>query len=162
MRLPASAALLVAALSAQPTLAQQPAPAPDTDQAVLMRSVLEALRVNTAALQRNSQVVETFANRLERVEAATRSVPPALEGVRTDLIAIRAGIERMATQTSGKRPAVTLRFSPFACGNEAEASCVANACKSVGYPNGAAVSVARTGSGTNVRPTSVSEATCYE
>lgn len=162
MRHPASAAFLLACLASAPAAAQQPAPAAETDQAVLMRSVLEALRTNTAALQRNREIMETFSNRLERVEAAARGVPPSLEGLRTDLIAIRAGIERMAAQTSGRRPAVTLRFSPFACGNEAEASCAANACKSVGYPNGVAVSVARTGSGASARPTSVAEATCYE
>ncbi len=148
---------------ALPAAAQQPAaPGPESEQAVLMRSVLEALRINTAALGRNSQTLETFSNRLERLEAATRNVPPAMEGLRTDIIAIRAGLDRLVSAASGKRPAATLRFSPFACGNEAEASCVANACKSVGYANGTAVVVNRTGTGASARPTSVSEATCYE
>ena len=145
-----------------PVAAPAQQPAPDSEQAVLMRSVLEALRANTAALQRNATVMETFANRLERVEAAARGVPPSLEGLRTDIIAIRAGLERLASGAGQKRPAVTLRFSPFACGNEGEGSCAVNACKSVGYGNGVAVAVNRTGTGANVRPTSVAEATCYE
>lgn len=151
-------------MAAAPAAAQQPAPAiaADSDQTVLLRSVLEALRANTAALQRNAQMLETFSNRLERVEAATRGVPPAMEGLRTDIIAIRAGLDRLVTAASGKRPAATLRFGPFACGNEGEAACAANACKSVGYQNGVAVTVARTGTGANLRPTSVGEATCYE
>jgi hypothetical protein len=160
-------AVLLACLSgtafALPAAAQQPpVPGPESEQIVLTRSVLDALRQNTAALQKNSQMLETFSNRLERVEAATRTVPSAVEGLRADIIAIRAGLERLVTVTSGKRPAATLRFSPFACGNEAEASCAANACKSVGYGNGVAVTVNRTGTGASVRPTSVAEATCYE
>ena len=160
-------AVLLACLSAGTfslsALAQQPAaPGQESEQIVLTRSVLEALRQNTAALQKNSQTLETFSNRLERLEAATRNVPPALEGLRTDIIAIRAGLDRLVTATSGKRPAATLRFSPFACGNEAEAGCAASACKSVGYGNGVAVTVNRTGTGASVRPTSIAEATCYE
>jgi len=163
MRYASLSACLVAGLVSLPALAQQPAaPAPDSEQAVLMRSVLEALRTNTAALGRNSQTLETFSNRLERLEAATRNVPPSVEGLRTDIIAIRAGLDRLVAASTGKRPAATLRFAPFACGNEAEASCAANACKSVGYPNGTAVVVNRTGTGANVRPTSVAEATCWE
>lgn len=153
--------LALAACLAAPALGQQPAPA-ETDQSVLMRSVLEALRTNTAALQRNATVMETFSNRLERVEAAARGVPPSIEGLRTDIIAIRAGLERLVAAASGKRPAATLRFGPFACGNEGEASCAVNACKSVGYANGTAVAVNRTGQGASVRPTSVAEATCFE
>ena len=147
---------------AVPAGAQAPAAAPEGEQAVVLRSMLEALRTNTAALQRNATVLETFSNRLERLETATRNVPPALEGLRTDIIAIRASLERLASGAGQKRPAVTLRFSPFACGNEAEASCAANACKSVGYPNGVAVVVNRTGTAATARPTSVAEATCYE
>jgi hypothetical protein len=163
MRLAALPALLFAGLATLPATAQQPpAAAPESEQVVLTRSVLEALRANTAALQKNSQTLETFSNRLERLEAATRNVPPAMEGLRTDIIAIRAGLDRLVAATSGKRPAATLRFSPFACGNEAEASCAVNACKSVGYGNGTAVVVNRTGTGANVRPTSVAEATCWE
>ena len=163
MRHAALFACVIASLAALPAAAQQPvAPVTESEQNVLMRSVLEALRQNTAALGRNSQMLETFSNRLERVEAATRNVPPAMEGLRTDIIAIRAGLDRLVTASSGRRPAATLRFSPFACGNEAEASCAANACKSVGYANGVAVTVNRTGTGANVRPTSVAEATCWE
>jgi hypothetical protein len=163
MRFAVLFASLLAAIAALPAASQQPAsPGPDSEQNVLMRSVLEALRQNTAALQKNSQTLETFSNRLERVEAATRNVPPAMEGMRTDIIAIRAGLDRLVAAASGKRPAATLRFSPFACGNEAEASCAANACKSVGYANGVAVVANRTGTGANVRPTSIAEATCYE
>ena len=163
MRHAALFACLLSGSVSLPALAQQPAtPGPDSEQNVLMRSVLEALRANNAALQKNSQTLETFSNRLERVEAATRNVPPAMEGLRTDIIAIRAGLDRLVTSTSGKRPAATLRFSPFACGNESEANCAANACKSVGYANGTAVVVNRTGTAANVRPTSVAEATCYE
>ncbi len=156
--------LALALLGAPAAWAQQPAPAApvESDQSVLMRGVLEALRVNTAALQRNAQVMETFSNRLERVEAATRGVPPAVEGLRTDIIAIRAGLERLVATTASKRPAATLKFSPFACGNEGEGSCAVNACKSVGYANGTAVTVARSGTGANVRPTSVAEATCFD
>jgi hypothetical protein len=163
MRHAALFACVIASLAALPAAAQQPAaPVSESEQNVLMRSVLEVLRQNTAALGRNSQMLETFSNRLERVEAATRNVPPAMEGLRTDIIAIRAGLERLVTASSGRRPAATLRFSPFACGNEAEASCAANACKSVGYANGVAVTVNRTGTGANVRPTSIAEATCWE
>jgi hypothetical protein len=142
--------LALALLGAPAAWAQQPAPAApaESDQSVLMRGVLEALRVNTAALQRNAQVMETFSNRLERVEAATRGVPPAVEG--------------LVATTASKRPAATLKFSPFACGNEGEGSCAVNACKSVGYANGTAVTVARSGTGAAVRPTSVAEATCFD
>ena len=163
MRHAALFACLLAGCVALPAVAQQPAaPGPESEQNVLMRSVLEALRTNTAALQKNSQTLDTFSNRLERLEAATRNVPPSVEGLRTDIIAIRAGLDRLVSAASGKRPAATLRFSPFACANEAEASCAANACKSVGYPNGTAVTVNRTGTGASVRPTSVAEATCWE
>ena len=154
--------VLLAASLASPALAQGTPAAPEGEQAVLMRSVLEALRQNTAALQRNAAVMETFSNRLERVEAATRTVPPAVEGLRTDIIAIRAGLERLVMGAGQRRAPATLRFAPFACGNEAEASCAANACKSVGYANGLAINVNRTGSGASVRPTSVAEATCWD
>ncbi|MDB5559472.1 MAG: hypothetical protein JWQ36_2406 [Enterovirga sp.] len=163
MRFAVLLASTIAGAISLPAAAQQPAASgPEAEQAVLMRSVLEALRQNTAALQKNSQTLETFSNRLERVEAATRNVPPAMEGLRTDIIAIRAGLDRLVSATSGRRPAATLRFSPFACGNEAEASCAVNACKSVGYGNGLAVAVNRTGTGATVRPTSIAEATCWE
>jgi hypothetical protein len=149
--------LTVAASAAS---AQQPAP--DSDTAVLSRSVLEAIRANNAAQTRAATVMETFSNRLERLEAATRGVPPSLEGLRTDIIAIRSSLEKLATGAGQKRPAATLKFGPFACGNEGEASCAQNACRSVGYANGVAVVVNRTGAAPNVRPTSVAEATCYE
>jgi hypothetical protein len=139
-----------------------PASAQESDQIVLTRNVLEAIRTNTAALQRNAQIMETFSNRLERVEAATRTIPPSVEGLRTDIIAIRAGLDRLVAGSGQKRPAASLRFAPFACGNESEAACAVNACKSVGYGNGFALAVNRTGTGANVRPSSVAEATCYD
>lgn len=154
-------ALLVLGLAAAPAFAQQP-PAGDSEQMVLTRSVLEAVRANTAALQRNAAVMETFSARLERLEGATRGVPPSLEGLRTDIIAIRSGLDRLVSGAGQRRPAATLRFGPFACGNEGEGSCAANACKSVGYANGVAVAINRTGTGSAVRPTSVAEATCYD
>lgn len=155
---------LLLGLLASPALGQQPAPGsgPDGEQSVLLRSILEAARANTAALQRNAAVMEGFSNRLERLEAATRGVPPALEGVRTDIVAIRSGLDRLVAGAGQKRPAATLRFGPFACGNEGEGPCAANACRSVGYGNGVAVAVNRTGTGANLRPTSVAEATCYD
>ena len=155
--------LLAASVAlAGPALAQGTAPAAESEQSVVMRSVLEALRTNTAALQRNAAVMESFSNRLERVEAATRTVPPSVEGLRTDIIAIRAGLDRLVAASGPRRPAATLRFAPFACANEAEASCAVNACKSVGYANGFGVAVNRTGQGAGVRPTSVAEATCWD
>lgn len=157
-----SSLLMLGCVFAAPAAAQQPAASPDSEQAVMTRSILEALRTNNAALQRNATVMETFSNRLERLEAATRTLPPSVEGLRTDIIAIRAGLDRLVTGAGQKRPAATLRFSPFACGNEAEAACAANACKSVGYPNGVTVVANRTGTGAAVRATSISEATCYE
>jgi hypothetical protein len=142
--------------------AAAPASAQESDQVVLTRNVLEAIRTNTAALQRNAQIMETFSNRLERVEAATRTIPPSVEGLRTDIIAIRAGLDRLVAGAGQRRPAASLRFAPFACGNESEAACAVNACKSVGYGNGFALAVNRTGTGANVRPSSVGEATCYD
>lgn len=162
MKAIASSLLMLGFVLAAPAAAQQPTAPPDSEQAVMMRSILEALRTNNAALQRNATVMETFSNRLERLEAATRTIPPSVEGLRTDIIAIRAGLERLVAGAGQKRPAASLHFSPFACGNEAEAACAASACKSVGYPNGVAVTVNRTGTGANVRATSVSEATCYD
>ena len=156
------AVLVPLLLLSSPALAQQPAGGPEGEQVVLTRSMLEALRANTAALQRNATVMETFSSRLERLEAAARSVPPSIEGLRTDIIAIRSGLDRLVSGAGQRRPAATLRFAPFACGNEAEAACVASACKSVGYANGVAVSVNRTGTGASVRPTSVAEATCFD
>lgn len=163
MKILAGLPLLLLAF-AGPALAQQnPAPTqPDSDQTVLMRSILEALRTNTAALQRNAAALEGFSGRLERLEAATRNVPPAMEGLRTDIIAIRSAIERVASGATQRRPPATLHFAPFACGNESEGSCAANACKSVGYANGVGVTVNRTGTGATVKPTSVAEATCYD
>lgn len=154
------ASLLI--LAAGAASAQQTPSGPESDQMVLTRSVLEALRANNAAQAKNGAVMETFSNRLERLEAATRGVPPSLEGLRTDIIGIRASLERIASGAGQKRPAATLRFSPFACGNEGDASCAQSACKSVGYANGVAVVVNRTGTAPNVKPTSVGEATCYD
>lgn len=139
-----------------------PAGGPESDQTVLTRSVLDAVRTNTAAQAKTGTALDTFASRLERLEAATRSVPPSLEGLRTDIVAIRSTLDRIASGAGQKRPAATLKFGPFACGNEGDASCAQNACKSVGYANGVAVVVNRTGTAPNVRPTSVAEATCYE
>jgi hypothetical protein len=155
------AAILIAA--ALPALAQQAAaPVQDADQAVLMRGLLESLRANTEAQQKNTTALDTLTNRVERLEAATRSVPPTIEGARTDFIAIRAGIERLAAGQGARRPAATLRFGPFACGNETEASCAANACKSVGYAGGIGISVLRTGTGAAAKASAVAEATCYD
>ena len=148
-------------LAAGAAHAQQPS-GPESDQTVLARSILEAIRANNAAQAKNGTTLDTFSNRLERLEGATRGVPPALEGLRTDIIAIRASLEKIAAGAGQKRSAVTLKFGPFACGNESEASCAQNACKSVGYANGVAVVVNRTGTAPTVKPTSVGEATCYE
>ena len=155
-----SVILIVASM---PASAQQPAaPAQDADQAVLTRGLLEALRANTEAQQKNRIALETLTNRVERLEAATRSVPPTIEGARTHFIAIRAGIERLAAGQGVRRPAATLRFGPFACGNETEASCAANACKSVGYAGGIGINVLRTGTGAATKASAVAEATCYD
>lgn len=141
----------------------QPAPGgPESDQMVLTRSVLDAVRTNSAAQAKTGTALDGFSGRLERLEAATRGVPPSIEGLRTDLAAIRASLERIASGAGQKRQAATLKFGPFACGNEGDASCAQNACKSVGYQNGLAIVVNRTGTPPNVRPTSVAEATCYD
>lgn len=152
-------------LAALPALAQQQQPSPATqppDQAVVMRSTLDALRANTEALSKSATVMDTFSNRLERLESATRGVPPSLEGLRTDIIAIRAALERIAMGAGQRRPPATLKFNAFSCGNEGEANCAQNACKSVGYAKGLAIAATRTGTGAQQRPVSVDEATCYD
>lgn len=145
-----------------PALAQQQPPATPPDQAVVMRSTLDALRANTEALGRSATVMDTFANRLERLESATRGVPPSLEGLRTDIIAIRAALERIATGAGQRRAPATLKFNAFSCGNEGEANCAQTACKSVGYAKGLAITATRTGTGAQQRTVSVDEATCYD
>jgi hypothetical protein len=154
--------ILLIATSLPASAQQPPASATDADQAVLTRGLLEALRANTEATQKNTAALDTLTNRVERLEAATRSVPPAIEGARTDLIAIRAGIERVAAGQGARRPAATLRFGPFACGNETEANCAASACKSVGYAGGIGISVLRTGTGAAAKASGIAEATCYD
>jgi len=149
-----SLAALLLALSATAAAAQE------SEQVVLTRNVLDAVRTNTAATQKSGMALETLANRMERLEAATRSIPPSVEGLRADVVAIRATLDRLAANQ--KRAAATLRFQPFACGNESESACAVNACKSVGYGNGLAVTVNRTGTGATARPSSVAEATCYD
>jgi hypothetical protein len=69
-------------------------------------------------------------------------------------------VDRLTQAT--RRGAATLRFGPFACSADNEATCAANACKSVGYANGVVVTALRTGDGANARTTGISEATCYD
>ena len=152
-------------LLAWPAAAQSPAPSspgPDSDALVVQRSLLDAIRQDTQQAQKNGAVMDTFSNRLERLEAAARSVPPSVEGLRTDIIAIRAALDRLVAAAATKRSAVTLKFAPFACGNEAEAACAVSACKSVGYANGISVMALRTGAGAQSRTTSIAEATCFD
>jgi hypothetical protein len=69
-------------------------------------------------------------------------------------------VDRLTQAT--RRGAATQRFAPVACGNEGEAACATNACKSVGYANGVMVAAIRTGTGTSARTTGISDATCYD
>jgi hypothetical protein len=147
-------------LCAGPALAQT-APAPvQNEQVVAMGRLLEALRANTDAQQKNAAAVQELTSALTRVETATRAVPPSVEGLRTDVVAIRAMVDRLTQAT--RRGAATLRFAPFACSNDSAASCAANACKSVGYANGVVVSAIRDGAGNNAKTTGISEATCFD
>jgi hypothetical protein len=147
-------------IGAAPALAQTPSVPADDEQKVLLRGLVEAVRANTEALNRERNALDTLSSRLERVETAVRTVPPSVEGLRTDIIAIRSTLDKVASGQGAKRPAVTLRFGPFVCGNETEASCAISACKSVGYPNGIAVTVnRRQGSAAAV---SMQDATCYD
>lgn len=159
--------VLLAALivSTGPAFAQNAAtPAPSTpaqdEQLVLTRGVLEAMRANTEALRKANGAIDALSSQLSRVETATRSVPPSVEGLRTDVVAIRTLVDRLAQVM--KRPAATLRFSPFACGNDNEATCTTNACKSVGYAAGSLVTAVRSGTGPALRTTGIAEATCFD
>ncbi len=136
--------------------------AQDEEQRMLTRGLLEAVRANTEATQRNTAALETLSGRLERVETAVRNLPPSLEGLRTDLIAIRASVERLASGQGIKRPAATLKFNAFVCGNQNEQACTVAACKSVGYANGVPIAVDRRGTGTLTVPVAIREATCYD
>jgi hypothetical protein len=138
------------------------ATAQDDEQRVLMRGLIEALRVNSEATRKNSVALESLAGRLDRVETAVRNLPPSLEGLRTDLIAIRASVERLAAGQGVKRPAATLKFNAFVCSNQNEQACTVAACKSVGYSNGVAITVDRRGGGTTGVPVAIREATCFD
>jgi hypothetical protein len=148
------AALLIAV--AQSAVAQ------DEEQRVLTRSMLEAVRANTETMQRNTAALETLSGRLDRVETAVRNLPPSLEGLRTDLIAIRASAERLASGQGIKRAAATLKFNAFACGNQNDQACTVSACKSVGYSSGVPITVDRRGTGALSAPVAIREATCYD
>jgi hypothetical protein len=152
-RLSIAVALLAAA---QPTLAQE------DEQRVLMRGLIEAVRINSEATQKNTAALDTLASRLDRVETAVRNLPPSLEGLRTDLIAIRASVERLAAGQGVRRPAATLKFNAFVCSNQNEQACTVAACKSVGYLNGIAITVDRRGGGTTGVPVAIREATCFD
>jgi hypothetical protein len=139
-----------------------PAPAQEDEQRVLMRGLIEAIRVNSEATQKNTAALEVLSGRLDRVETAVRNLPPSLEGLRTDLIAIRASVEKIAAGQGARRPAATLRFNAFVCSNPNEQACVIAACKSVGYSNGLAILVDRRGGGTTGVPVAIREATCFD
>ncbi len=68
--------------------AATPALAQEDEQRVLMRGLIEALRVSSEATQKNTAALEALSARLDRMETAVRNLPPSLEGLRTDLIAI--------------------------------------------------------------------------
>ncbi len=139
-----------------------PAAAQEDEQKVLMRGLIETIRNNTEATQKNTAALDVLSNRLERVETAVRNLPPSLEGLRTDLIAIRASVERLAAGQGVKRPAATLRFNAFVCSNQNEQACTVAACKSVGYPNGVAIAVDRRGGAPTGIPVAIREATCFD
>jgi hypothetical protein len=139
-----------------------PALAQDAEQRVLMRGVMEALRTHADVTQKNTAALEALSARLERVETAVRNLPPSLEGLRTDLIAIRASTERLAGGQGIKRPAATLKFNAFVCGSPNEQACTIAACKSVGYPTGIAITVDRRGGEASGVPVAIREATCFE
>lgn len=153
----------IAGALALPARAQQPAPdQAASDQAVLTRGLLDALRANTDAIGKNAAALDALTSSVVRAEAALRSLPPSVEGARTDVIAIRTALERLAGPTGIRRPAATLKFGPFACGDETEASCAGNACKSVGYRGGVVVAPQRSGSGPTAKTVGINEATCYD
>lgn len=137
--------------------------AASAEQLILMRGLVEAVRANTEAAQRSTAAIETLANRIERLEAAVRNVPTSLESIRTDTIAMRATLDRIASGQGMKRPGATLRFSPFACGTQTEQVCAASACKSVGYVGGITVTAVRApGAAPASAPIGIQEATCYD
>jgi hypothetical protein len=139
-----------------------PALAQDEEQRVLMRGLIEALRANADVTQKNTAAMEALSSRLDRVETAVRNLPPSLEGLRTDLIAIRASVERLANGQGIKRPAATLRFNAFVCSTPNEQACTVAACKSVGYPNGVAITLDRRGGVATGAPVALREATCFD
>lgn len=150
--------LIAVAISAvvPPVLAQE------DEQRVLTRGLIEAVRTNSEATQRNTAALEMLSARLDRVETAVRNLPPSLEGLRTDLIAIRASVERLAAGQGVKRPAATLKFNAYVCSNQNEQACTVAACKSVGYPNGVAITVDRRGGAPAGVPVAIREATCFD
>lgn len=139
-----------------------PALAQDEEQRVLTRGLIEALRANSDLTQKNTAAIEVLSTRLERVETAVRNLPPSLEGLRTDLIAIRASVERLAGGQGIKRPAATLKFNAFVCSSPNEQACTIAACKSVGYANGVAITVDRRGGAPTGPPVALREATCFD
>jgi hypothetical protein len=139
-----------------------PAVAQDDEQRVLMRGVIEALRNHADVTQKNTAAIEVLSGRLERVETAVRNLPPSLEGLRTDLIAIRASVERLAGGQGIKRPAATLKFNAFVCSSANEQACALAACKSVGYANGVAITLDRRGGVATGAPVALREATCFD
>ena len=100
-----------------------PALAQDAEQRTLMRGVIEALRNSAEVTQKNTAALEALSARLDRVEMAVRNLPPSLESLRTDLIAIRASTERLAGGQGIKRPAATLKFNAFVCSSPNEQAC---------------------------------------
>jgi len=139
-----------------------PALAQDAEQRTLMRGVIEALRNRAEVTQKNTAALEALSARLDRVEMAVRNLPPSLEGLRTDLIAIRASTERLAGGQGIKRPAATLKFNAFVCSTPNEQACTIAACKSVGYPAGVAITIDRRGGEATGAPVAIREATCFE
>ena len=143
-------------------VAAPPLVAQEDEQRVLMRGLMEAVRVNSEATQKNTAALDMLASRFDRVETAVRNLPPSLEGLRTDLIAIRASVERLAAGQGVRRPAATLKFNAFVCSNQNEQACTVGACKSIGYSNGIAITVDRRGGGTTGVPVAIREATCFD
>src|SRR3712207_9591767 len=97
-----------------------PLAAQEDEQRVLMRGLIEAVRINSEMTQKNTAALETLSGRLDRVETAVRNLPPSLEGLRTDLIAIRASVERLASGQGVKRAAATPKFNAFVCSTQNE------------------------------------------
>ena len=139
-----------------------PLAAQEDEQRVLMRGLIEAIRINSDMTQKNTAALEMLAGRLDRVETAVRNLPPSLEGLRTDLIAIRSSVERLAAGQGVRRPAATLKFNAFVCSTPNEQACTIGACKSVGYSYGVAIVVDRRGGGTTGVAVAIREATCFD